>query len=346
MYNNNNNTHPDPYANQYPPPPPLLPQDQSYQGQPIATPPITTANRNELAYSQDITNMPRTDRQSVSLQGHTYNNTGYPSSAMPLPPQTTHHDYNTHGNPNALTPSEYHQIELEEQKYNQRLQQYHQSIAPAPAPAPVPVPVSPPSLPQQQHYGAYEMEYRDEPDTTSPYTPMVQPAPANESGYYNHSAVAQQQQQLPVTNKKTKKNNHNKYTAGPMLAPEDEAKSYQRHDDPYERDRRGGSGCNCCCYNPAMTCCSCFCMLIAIAFLAAGIALIIASKVIRDKCNNQCGDAMEHAAAYTDANPCDAVCNTVVHDGMFYGGIVVAGLAGISVVWRLFMWMCAAGSRR
>ncbi|KAI9300047.1 hypothetical protein BJ944DRAFT_273576 [Cunninghamella echinulata] len=287
--------------------------------------------------------MPRNDRQSVSLQGHNYDTTGYPSSTMPLPPPpppplTTHHDYNIHGDPNALTPSEYHQIELEEQKYNQRLQQYHQSIAPAPVPPP-------PQPQQQQHYGAYEMEYRDEPDTTSPYTPMVQPAPANESGYYNHSAIAQQQQ-TPVSNKKTKKNNHNKYTAGPTLAPEDEAKSYQRHDDPYERDRRGGSGCNCCCYNPAMTCCSCFCMLIAIAFLAAGIALIIASKVIRDKCNNQCGNAMEHAAAYTDANPCDAVCNTVVHDGMFYGGIVVAGLAGISVVWRLFMWMCAAGSRR
>lgn len=90
----------------------------------------------------------------------------------------------------------------------------------------------------------------------------------------------------------------------------------------------------CCCYCPAMTCCSCFCMLISLGFVAAGIAMIVYAKVASQSC-----PACDHSSSL--AGICDA-CNTVLYDGLFYGGIAVAALAGIGVVWRLFMWMCSA----
>ncbi|KAI8342081.1 hypothetical protein BC941DRAFT_415319 [Chlamydoabsidia padenii] len=135
---------------------------------------------------------------------------------------------------------------------------------------------------------------------------------------------------------------NNKKKSGPILAPVDEAETYRPKVYPREEHGRG-----CCCYNPAMTCCSCFCFLVSLAFLAAGVALIIAAKVIGDKCNTQCGEATDKAASYgVDVQPCGAICDKVVHDGMFYGGIVVAALAAIAAIWKIFMWMCAAGSRR
>ncbi|SAM04599.1 hypothetical protein [Absidia glauca] len=163
-----------------------------------------------------------------------------------------------------------------------------------------------------------------------------QPHQPQESYYmdddYSPMVPPQQQQRPPTKN------------YGPVQAPVDEAEAYRPK--VYQREEHG-RGCNCCCYNPAMTCCSCFCFLISLGFLAAGVALIIAAKVIGDKCNAQCGEATEKAASYgVDAQPCDAICGKVVHDGMFYGGIAVAALAGIAAVWKIFMWMCAAGSRR
>ncbi|CAO3622663.1 unnamed protein product [Cunninghamella blakesleeana] len=328
MYHNN---HSNPYANQYPPPPPLLPEDQHLNSHTTAgyTPPVSHSNNSYDHTDQGyVTNISGTQRDSISMVGYNDNR----SLGYSTPQQQQPSTYNTHGDPTALTPSEYHQIELEEQKYNhqQKLLQQQQLQQ------------------QQQQYNnnsnnGYEIDYRDEHDTASPYTPMVQPVPPKEleNGYY----IDHDRHDNNKKNKNNNKNNNNNYARGGgavTYAPADEAKYYQ----PYQRDDRRGGGCNCCCYNPAMTCCSCFCMLISIGFLAAGIALIIASKVIGENCNNKCGEAVDKVSAYTDANPCDSICNKVVHDGMFYGGIAVAALAGISVVWRLFMWMCAAGSRR
>ncbi|KAI7868572.1 hypothetical protein BDF14DRAFT_533187 [Spinellus fusiger] len=127
---------------------------------------------------------------------------------------------------------------------------------------------------------------------------------------------------------------------GPRPVPHNEADFYRPR--PYRQDQR--QQCNCCCYNPTMTCCSCFCMLIAIAFCAAGIALVIASKVITDKCSAQCIDLITQVASGSES--CSTLCGKVAHDAMFYGGIVVAGLAGLSIVWRGMMWVCAGYSRK
>ncbi|ORY98654.1 hypothetical protein BCR43DRAFT_487906 [Syncephalastrum racemosum] len=122
-------------------------------------------------------------------------------------------------------------------------------------------------------------------------------------------------------------------------APEDEKPDYEA--SRRREDRRNDRNCCCCCYNPALTCCSCFCMLISLVFLAAGIALMIASKVVRDKCNNSCG-----GDGSGGLDECSVLCSTALHDGFLYGGAVVTGLAGIAVIWRLFMWCCAGYSRK
>ncbi|ORZ25347.1 hypothetical protein BCR42DRAFT_6183 [Absidia repens] len=211
--------------------------------------------------------------------------------------------------PHAVTMNEYRQTEQQEHLYNAGNQGAHYQ-----------------QQQQQQQHGGYYVDYHDEPDLANQHTPMVQAPPQSSLQHGN---------------------NYKKQYAGggPMMAPEDEAEAYRPK--KYQREEHRGGGCNCCCYNPAMTCCSCFCFLISLGFLAAGVALIIASKVITDKCNSQCGEAAEKAASYgVDENPCDSICGKVVHDGLLYGGIGVTALAGIAVVWRLFMWMCAAGSRR
>lgn len=129
---------------------------------------------------------------------------------------------------------------------------------------------------------------------------------------------------------------------GPRPAPEDEKPTYKPSAGP--EPRRGAS---CCCYNPALTCCSVFWMLVSIAFLAGGIALMVASKIVTDKCNNECGggnDTSDGGISLPDN--CTILCSNVLHDGLLYGGAVVTGLAGIAVIWKLFMWCCAGYSRR
>ncbi|KAI7856738.1 hypothetical protein BDC45DRAFT_533199 [Circinella umbellata] len=128
---------------------------------------------------------------------------------------------------------------------------------------------------------------------------------------------------------------------GPTLAPEDEAeaykpKQYKRHED--------GGGCNCCCYNPECTCYNCFCWLINLAFLIAGIGLIVASSVIQGKCEGKC-DELPDQLPDDAVEGCTTICGKVVHDALFYSGIGIAALAGLAVVWRLVMCICA-GSRR
>ncbi|KAI9276528.1 hypothetical protein BY458DRAFT_433294 [Sporodiniella umbellata] len=123
----------------------------------------------------------------------------------------------------------------------------------------------------------------------------------------------------------------------PTVAPENEADSYRFN----QNKNNNGRSCCCCCYNPALTCCSCFLMLINILFLAGGIALMIASKVVADKCNSECGQVYE-----TAQEACGKLCSKVVHDVMLYGGAAVTGLAGIAIIWRAVMWTCAGYSKR
>jgi hypothetical protein len=233
--------HPDPYANQYPPPPPLAPEHNVHiDQQHVYTPPNPQPVYPPEMVSQS---MPTQRQEYGAYHVPTMNDT-----------QQQHYGHTTTYDPQAVTMDEYRQTELSEQHYNNR---------------------------QPQH-DRYYQDYHDEPDMTSSHTPMVSQPPPPPPFLHNNKQPSQQTVQpedIESYHPPTTQNQNNKYTTpAPMMAPEDEQGSYKRN--YYERDDdRRGSGCNCCCYNPAMTCCSCFCFLISLGFLAAGIALMIAAKV-------------------------------------------------------------------
>jgi hypothetical protein len=87
-------------------------------------------------------------------------------------------------------------------------------------------------------------------------------------------------------------------------------------------------GDGCCCFGISF--CSCLWTIALLIFVGAGVALIVASKIIQDKCT-----ASEE---YRETNV--ALCGNVLHDGLLYGGIAIAGLSAIIVIWRLVRWTC------
>ncbi|KAI8142077.1 hypothetical protein BJV82DRAFT_617089 [Fennellomyces sp. T-0311] len=161
------------------------------------------------------------------------------------------------------------------------------------------------------------------PETTPPKDEEEEPKPKKKAGGWFKKAKVESTPPPPP--------------AAPQPAPEDEKPTYAPPNDP----ERAGGGFNCCCYNPEMTCCNFFCMLIAIGFLAGGIALMVASKIVNDRCNNECGGSAEETLSN-----CTVLCNTVLHKALLYGGAAVTGLAGLAVVWRLVMCCCAGFSRK
>lgn len=322
MYSHNNNSsHPDPFANQYPPPPPL-------QSPVVEHPPTTTAGAYYQEPSYPVYSTPTPPILSQPQpQVEAY---------VPLPPPPpvvndyyqqpyNHHldeerhvqGVNDYHDPHGQSLDEYLRQEREEYlRQSQQPTAYHNESATSP---PAVANVSP--RPNQViPLNSFTKEDYEEAEKT----PMV-----------NKPILSKKEQKR--LDKMQKNQHYEPYLARPTLAPENEAESY-KYRPPQEKSR---GGCNCCCYNPAITCCSFFCLLISCAFVAAGIAMMIASKVVRDKCNNQCDSVAEAAQ-----NACGTLCNTVLHDGLLYGGAVVAGLAGIAVIWKLIMWTCAGYSKR
>lgn len=96
---------------------------------------------------------------------------------------------------------------------------------------------------------------------------------------------------------------------------------------PYVESRRGGL-----CHG--MSCCSIFCLLISVAFIVAGAVLTIYAKVAKGNCDQ---------ALQGNKQVAQPMCDTVLYDALFYGGIAVMILAGITTLWRLFTCMCARG---
>jgi hypothetical protein len=303
MYNNNNNR--DPFAGQYPPPPPLEPQVQQPE-QPYYN------NNNSYLYDTNVYSPP-------PIVPHPPVNAYYPSE--PQPPA--------------------------QQYYNIDEERHIQGVN---------------NQPLDSYLRQEREEYLKQSQSTKP-TNQIIPLNSNSSVKLEEEdlLVAEKTPMMAASDQKPSRKERKRiekikkdheaaeasgvyygapttgYTASkPMPPPENEPESYRYR--PHEE--KPGNNC-CCCYNPAITCCSFFCLLISCAFLAAGIALMIAAKVVSDKCNNQCGDMIEQAQS-----ACGTICSKVLHDGMFYGGIVVAGLAGIAIIWKLIMWTCAGYSKK
>ncbi|KAG1329573.1 hypothetical protein G6F62_007615 [Rhizopus arrhizus] len=304
MYSN----HPDPYAGQYPPPPPLtdnaIPHhpDPSQAAYHITPPPMPQ----EQPY---YPNLPQ-PVPHVSFEQERY---------TPPPLQDTHYSPPIQAMPEyshqlaepSYTPYN-EEIKAETRNNQDSLKEYLRH--------------------EREEYMKHQPQnYNDQEKQTEEYQELLVDSEKPLSKKETNKLKKQQEQE------NRKRQEYVPYVAQPTLASYNEAETYRQ--DPYQRP--SSRGCNCCCYNPAMTCCSCFWMLLSVAFLAGGIALIIASKVVSDRCNSECGDVIQQAQ-----EACGTICKKVVHDAMLYSGIVVAGLAGIAIIWRLVMWTCAGYSRR
>lgn len=300
-----NNSHPDPFAGQYPPPPPL----QS----PVTEEPVFTAP----VYSTPAYHTPPPVQQTYSAPQHTYTppqpyaapQQAYtpPAQETYVPPPTNYYQaqnyYHNADEERHVGMNEYHNEQSSLDDYlRQEREEYMKHE---------------PKKEETKTIPFYKEEVMEEPEKT----PMVQKPPMSRK----------ERKRL-----EKQKLEYQPYVVKPTLAPENEAETYKLR--PYEQEKK--SPC-CCCYNPAITCCSFFCLLISVAFLAAGVAMMIASKVVTDKCNNQCANIIDQAQ-----NACGTICSKVLHDGMLYGGIVVAALAAIAIVWKLIMWTCAGYSKR
>jgi hypothetical protein len=110
----------------------------------------------------------------------------------------------------------------------------------------------------------------------------------------------------------------------PPLLPPPPPPSQFMMDDKFSTERRDG----CCCFGISF--CSCLWTIVLLVFLGAGIALIVASKIVQDKCTSSEG--------YRETNV--TLCGQVLHDGFLYGGIAIAGLSALIVIWRLVRWTC------
>ncbi|GAA5810381.1 hypothetical protein MFLAVUS_003802 [Mucor flavus] len=341
MYNNNSNSHPDPFAGQYPTPPPPPPQPtqtnnesshQVFQPQPVVyhhsdsfsqpiqdtyiPPPQPTMHLQE-AYAPPPQPM-HLQEPYIPVQPETY---VPPQMRQDIytPPERSDY-YNHH---QQQQPSYYNNGMADEERNVHGIDQYRNEQ-----------PLDEYLRQEREEYMKHEL-----PKQTKNESNQVVPFYKKED--YDEPEKVPMVQQPILSRKERKKlkkeqdNQYQPYIVKPTLAPENEPESYKYRPSQQEGNRA------CCCYNPAITCCSFFCLLISIAFLAAGIALMIASKVVTDKCNNQCANMIDQAQ-----NACGTICSKVLHDGMFYGGIVVAALAGIAVIWKLIMWTCAGYSKK
>lgn len=298
-----NTTHPDPFAGQYPPPPPI----QS----PVTEEPIFTAPAGFATPPAGF--VAPAFAEPVYADYHTPHNQAYPDYHTPqdsyVPPPST---YYPPQQSYYHTPDEERQVEGVTDYHNNNdqnsLDEYLRQ--------------------EREEYMKHENKvdvYKDAALVNEPErVPMVQNSPVGRK----------ERKRLEKLEKQNL--NYEPYLAKPTVAPQHEEEGY-KHQRPYEEKKSP----MCCCYNPAITCCSFFCLLISVAFLAAGVAMMIASKVVTDKCNNQCSNVIDQAQ-----NACDKLCSKVLHDGMLYGGVVVAALAGIAILWKLIMWTCAGYSKR
>ncbi|KAI9318965.1 hypothetical protein BX666DRAFT_1921668 [Dichotomocladium elegans] len=336
MYHHNNNySSADPYAGQYPPPPPVAsgerhssatpnypynqqqPVSDAYYNTPQPVAPIPAGND---YYTTPAAAVHGNDYYATShTQGNTNNYYAPPAAA-----NTSDH-YNQQPpfhRSEAYDPSTY---------YPHPNTAYYEEIEDTPASPKTPIIDKSKSPSAAATTAAVPTSSKNNDGSTSPDTRKRKSA-----GFFgfrkNKSEPAvdaeKQQQSVPLH---------------PVPAPVDEKPTYVVTTRPYEERGR-----TCCCYNPALTCCSVFCMLIALAFLAAGVAMMIASKVVTDKCTNECGsgDPANSDGSFTLPDRCTVICSDPLHKGLLYGGAVVAGLAGISAIWRFTMWCCAGYSRK
>ncbi|KAI8385690.1 hypothetical protein BD560DRAFT_443717 [Blakeslea trispora] len=313
-----NTNHPDPYAGQYPRPPPLMesneteyqpptyyPQDQHIQASyiPMPQPPQLPSHEYHAPYNsyETYATPPMTTAITIPPQQHH-------EPRIASPPPVVRDEYK---DPTSQPLDAFLRQEREEYLKQK------QDVAPRPTVIPL----------DSYSNSKEDDQLDDEPEKM----PIMATAAIGQHEYIGRKERKRLKKQQEIEAQ------YEPHLARPTYAPVNEADGYRVQ--PQQESR---NSCCCCCYNPAITCCSFFMLLVSCAFLAAGAAMMIASKVVRDKCNNECSNVSVDSIAST----CSTICNKVLHDGLLYGGAVVAGLAAIAIIWKLIMWTCAGYSQR
>lgn len=119
----------------------------------------------------------------------------------------------------------------------------------------------------------------------------------------------------------------------PMMQNQSSNPSMLRPPQPMMMPEKYPNHRNSCCFGVSF--CAFFWTLILLVFLFGGVALIVASKIIGDKCSAD--------ESYKSSNP--TLCKQIFHDGFMYGGIVVAGLSLLIVLWRIVRWIWGGSDR-
>ncbi|KAI8069024.1 uncharacterized protein B0P05DRAFT_589343 [Gilbertella persicaria] len=260
----------DPYAGQYPPPPPLPAEDLAVHEQ-------LYRRQSEPFYLIDQSH-PRDDDYHPS-SGHTVT-----ASRHSMPEIRGHYyEEQEQEDPDAMDLRDYLYAERQEKLRNQQTVSrpevysdnvYYETISPTMVSPPIlfePSFVSPPLFQQGSH--------------PSMVPPVLLPPPPP--------------------------------PPPPMMMMANTEKYSQRH--------------TCCCCGgggSGVSCFACIWTLFLIVIFLAGIALIVLSIMMGHQCNS------EFAAQHV------ILCRQEFHDGTLYGGIVIAGLTALIIVWRLLKWLC------
>lgn len=362
----------DPYAGQYPPPPPLPVEDltveanhRHYQQQKTSQQEQELQQDHEPFYVVDQSSSHRKHSSFSSSQNrqsfHDDNRSAAPTTisyhSIPEPTQEHHYHHTNSSHDNAIADGEYYDPEAvnlreylqaerlekirEQQEIDKRLQlQQQQPYTTSNSSAILvdredacrhqhPLPRPELSFSNTQPMFNEEQVLYNSNNHNNIKSPMMMPAPLFKTTPSMFTPPpplppqSQHQFMSPFRQPTLVQHGSNPSIMPPLSHPMMPPPPFMMNDKMSNKRRNG-----CCCFGISF--CSCVWTIVLLVFIGAGIALIIASKIVQDKCTN--------SKEYRETN--GTLCGQVLHDGFLYGGIAVAGLATIIVMWRILRWTC------
>ncbi|KAI7893436.1 uncharacterized protein EV154DRAFT_549997 [Mucor mucedo] len=310
----------DPYAGQYPPPPPLPKHEAPAEPFYIIDP--TTTNRHSF-HEESIagsSHSARPNRQSFH-EGSLHNKSagGSSHSLQQEHPKGHFYEASLHSGPATAAVTDdtgYYDpdaVDLREYLYAERQQKLRVQQQER----------------EQQEY-QQKMEYQKQLDYHKPIMDAEDPyrhhhARPDSMFYNNNQAYQNEELMYPSPMMVQPIFNHQQNSAlfsppphfipnFPPIQTQTSNPSMLRPPLPAQHRRSG-----CCCLGISF--CACIWTIILALFFLAGIGLIVATKIIGDKCTDTAG-----------------ICGQLLHDGFLYGGIAIAGTSALIIAWRVLRW--------
>lgn len=346
-----NDTPTDPYAGQYPPPPPLPGERQSFERQSHERQSYDSAPHEPFYLIEPINGSSSSrnqshDNRSSSLPASLHSRYSYPdqsriSDSINRQANNVHtghyYEYEDHEqrvpgeyyDPEAMNLKEYLEAEREEKLRKQHQKRYSTSSSARISNSSDPQVIEqivhqhPPPQPEPYYNNGVPPFFHpnEEPYPPNMASPVPMPPPMmmspNQSFNQPNFMVPPT---LPFAYPHHQNSSNSQISNPPFGIPN--APLPPPFDEKYNNARG-------CCGNISF--CGWFRTLILCIIFFAGIGLVIASKVLSDQCQS-CSD---------DTCRSSTTCTDVFHAGFLYGGIVIAGLSVLVIVWRILKWLCA-----